>query len=417
MHIIPDTLSQLAGTMPLPTEAELDFTTAYNYMATLVEMSEEFRAQLLEGYSHNPTYQQIIKVLDKNDAIKPENRATLPFSCNVKGLIWHNDKTAWLCILDSNNLISNILKIAHTEAGHPGAAHTYERAASSWYICRLARNIRNYLRHCPQCRVYQTCQHPPYRSLQPIQSLPVPFHTIMINFILMLPKSGEFNAVMSVTDKFSKQITLVPGRDSWTASQWAHALLECLWLADWGLPKVIISDCNRKFLSTFWTSLFEKLGIQLLYSTAYHLQTNGQSEQTNQMAKTMLQFFIGTLENDSQWPKCLTQIQLVLNNLMSTTGRSANEICYSFMPNFMIDYATTQDINSLKAWIKASNALDYVAMNIKHHYDCKHTAMFLRLETGLYYDYIVAIQFHWRLAASSTNSSPDPSGSPKELDA
>ena len=198
----------------------------------------------------------------------------------------------------------------------------------------------------------------------------------MIDFILVLPESGKFSAVMSITDKFSKQITLVPGRDSWTASQWAHALLEHLWLADWGLPKVIISDHDRKFLSTFWTLLFEKLGIQLLYLTAYHPQTDGRSKWTNQMTETMLQFFIGTLENDSQWPKCLTQIQLVLNNLMSTTGRSANEICYSFMPNFMIDYATTQDIDSLKAWIKASNALDYAAMNIKHHYDCKHTAMF-----------------------------------------
>jgi hypothetical protein len=65
MYIVLDTLSQLAGTILLSTEAELDFATAYNYIAILVEISEEFRAQLLRGYSYNPIYQQIIEVLTK----------------------------------------------------------------------------------------------------------------------------------------------------------------------------------------------------------------------------------------------------------------------------------------------------------------------------------------------------------------
>src|SRR5438045_589338 len=362
--------------MPLSTEAKLDFATAYNYTAMLVEMSKEFKTQLLKGYDNDPTYQQITEVLKRNNAIDPQDRASLPFSHDDKGLIWHHDETAWLCIPDSNNLIGDILKITHTEAGHPGAARTFECAASSWYIRRLSRQIHKYLHHCPQCRVYQTRCHAPYGSLQPIQSPPVPFHTITIDYILALPDSGEFNAIMSVTDKFSKCITLVPGRDNWMASQWAHALLDCLWLADWGLPKVIISDHDKKFLSVFWMSLFKKLGIQLFYSTAYHPQTDGQSEHTNQTMETMLQFFIGTLENDIEWPKCLTCIQSVLNNSMSTTGRSANEICYSFMPNFTMDYEATREIDYPKARIEASDALDFAAMNVKHHYDRKHTAMF-----------------------------------------
>jgi len=61
--------------------------------------------------------------------------------------------------------------------------------------------------------------------------------------VLALPKSKNgFDTVMSVTCKFSKRVTLIPGKKTWSAKQWAEALLERLWLADWGLPKIILSD-------------------------------------------------------------------------------------------------------------------------------------------------------------------------------
>ena len=104
----------------------------------------------------------------------------------------------------------------------------------------------------------------------------MPFYTITIDFILGLPKSKEgYNSIILVTYKFSKKVTLILGKKTWIAKQWAEALLNCLWLVDWGLPKVILFDQDRKFLSEFWSTLFNRLGVQLLYSTAYHLQTDG----------------------------------------------------------------------------------------------------------------------------------------------
>ena len=109
--------------------------TAYNYTATLVEMSEDFRMKLLGGYTEDPTYHRLIEVLKQNDAANPEDRADLPFSRDGRGLIWHHsDGTSRLCIPNDNHLISDILKIAHTEAGHPGAARTFKCTALSWYI-------------------------------------------------------------------------------------------------------------------------------------------------------------------------------------------------------------------------------------------------------------------------------------------
>ena len=72
--------------MPAAKDAEIDFATAYNYTETLAEMSKEFRTKLLEGYSNDPTYQQIIEVLEKN-AVNLQNQASLQFSYDDKGLI------------------------------------------------------------------------------------------------------------------------------------------------------------------------------------------------------------------------------------------------------------------------------------------------------------------------------------------
>jgi Integrase zinc binding domain len=262
-NTIPDALSRLPSTSPTVKGPELDFAfadlafanlglpTAYNYTATLVEMSDSFKQRLLEGYQQDPDYNRIIRTLNANDDLAEPDRATIPFTRDENNLIWHTGSDALrLCI--PRSLVGDVLRIAHTDVGHPGAARTFERAVNSWYIRRLGQHIRDFIKHCPKCLVYQTRRHLPYGSLQPIQSPSVPFHTITIDFILALPKSKKgFNCALSVTCKFSKRVTLIPGKNTWGAKQWANALLERLWIADWGLPKVILSDRNRKFLSEF----------------------------------------------------------------------------------------------------------------------------------------------------------------------
>lgn len=74
-----------------------------------------------------------------------------------------------------------------------------------------------------------------------------------------------------VTCKFSKRITLIKGKDTWTAKEWAHAPFSRLDLIEWSLPKEPITDYDAKFFSKFWTVQFKKLGVKLLYYSAYYL--------------------------------------------------------------------------------------------------------------------------------------------------
>ena len=80
----------------------------------------------------------------------------------------------------------------------------------------------------------------------------------------------------------------IPGRDDYATDAWAHRLLDELLLADWGLPTRIISDRDPKFTSTLWRTIFARLETRLLMSTAYHPQTDGQSERTNQTVEIAL---------------------------------------------------------------------------------------------------------------------------------
>jgi hypothetical protein len=71
----------------------------------------------------------------------------------------------------------------------------------------------------------------------------------------------------------------------------------------------VISDRDLKFLSELWTGIFKELGTKLLYSTAYHPQTDGQSKSTNQLVEIMLRYYFFYLEDEKEWPECLPALQ------------------------------------------------------------------------------------------------------------
>ena len=297
--------------------------------------------------------------------------------------------------------MQNILQLAHGD-GHPGYAKCFERIASSWYIRGLSRYLREYLKHCSECQVYQTKRHAPYGSMQPVLTPAVPFHTITMDFILALPVSRDgFDVAMPVSDKFTKRITIIPGKSTWTAAQWGDALLDRLDTADWGLPKAIISDRDRKFLSDLWLAIFKRLGVKLLYSTAYHPQTDGQSERTNQTVEIALRFYMAAMEDATEWPEVLPRIQRHFNNSTSAaTGKTPNEASYGFTPVQASDLwkpspdaaaaavgdsptpanplAGISFAPAARARVEVADAIAFAQMEAKRSYDEKHKPVYMR---------------------------------------
>jgi transposase InsO family protein len=75
---------------------------------------------------------------------------------------------------------------------------------------------------------------------------------------------------------------------------------------------VVISDRDVKFTSTFWKTLFSGLGTQIQFSTAYHPQTDGQTERVNQVLEDMLRMFV--MQQPHKWEDYLHLVEFSYNN-------------------------------------------------------------------------------------------------------
>lgn len=175
----------------------------------------------------------------------------LPISDKSKLLYHVNRVTGVHRLWIPPSVVPDIFAIAHGE-GHPDFSRYYEIIARFWFIHGLIKLLRSFIRHCPQCLALQTRCHPLYRSLQPIKSLPVSFFILILDFVLTLPLTKEkFNAIISMTCKFSKRVTFIEGADTRFKEDWAHAFLKRLDLIDWGFSGQLITDHDPKFLSKF----------------------------------------------------------------------------------------------------------------------------------------------------------------------
>ena len=94
-------------------------------------------------------------------------------------------------------------------------------------MAKLSRRIKKYIEHYPICNRYQTLRHQPYGKQVLIPAIDRLFHTVTLNFILALPESlKDFNVFFTITDKYSKRVALISGKNTWKAKDWAKTLFD-----------------------------------------------------------------------------------------------------------------------------------------------------------------------------------------------
>ena len=404
-NIVPDALSRLLRDSKETSEPEdeegiLDALTTYVYAASLVEMSPDFRKQVREAIDSDKRWKDVLaearkRSLDHETTPEPTKSGYFEI---IDDLLHHISPDSKARLVIPRALEGEIFELAH-RPHHAGFYRTYQHIAESLYVRNLSKRLRKFIEHCPLCLLHQTRRHKPYGELQPIGSVSVPFHTITMDFVLALPSTKQgLDCLLTITCKFSKRLNLIAGKTTYSAKEWALLVLERLQLADWGIPSAIISDRDPKFLSEFWQAIFKKLGTSLLTSTAYHPQTDGQSERTNQTVEIALGFLLSSTDG-TLWPAFLPALQAAFNNTESTaTGRSPNEVVYGFKtteipalihptPNKPeLNVATERSIHRSEA----TDAVAFAAAKAKPWYDKRHKPIilpegsyaFLRLHRG-----------------------------------
>jgi len=136
-----------------------------------------------------------------------------------------------------------------------------------YYWPGMKKNVAEYLARCLECQQIKAEHLHPAGLLQP---LPIPewkWETISMDFISGLPRTKRNNdSIMVVVDKLSKAAHFIPVQSTYKVVQIAHIFMQNVFKLH-GLPKIIISDRDVKFTSTFWRTLFTELGTQLNFST------------------------------------------------------------------------------------------------------------------------------------------------------
>jgi hypothetical protein len=155
-------------------------------------------------------------------------------------------------------------------------------------------------------------------------------------FFLGLPRTKQgSDSIFVVVDRFSKMAHFIPCHKSDDASRIVELFFKEV-VRLHGIPRTIVSDCDTKFLSYFWKTLWGKHGTRLLFSTTCHPQTDGQTEVVNQTLSMLLRAILK--KNLKLWEESLPHVEFVYNIVVhSTTKFCPFEIVYGFKPTAPID--------------------------------------------------------------------------------
>ena len=184
----------------------------------------------------------------------------------------------------------------------------------------MQREIRQYITGCDSCQRTKSHHHRPHTQLQPNEIPSQPWEIISVDLIGELPESRGFNAICVIVDRFTKQIHALPTRMELNSEGLARIYRDNVFRLH-GLPRKVIHDRGPQFVSSFMKDLYRLLGIEGNPSTAYHPQTDGQTERINQEIEHYLRVF--TNYHQSDWADWLALAEFSYNDHQQTsTGYS-----------------------------------------------------------------------------------------------
>ena len=179
----------------------------------------------------------------------------------------------------NEDLRRRIVQMHHDlpSAGHPGRWKTYELVSRNYWWPNITTFVKKYVTGCDTCQRTKNRPQQPYGPLLPNPVPNGPWEVITIDLITQLPESDGFNAICVVVDRFSKQAHFFAITNEFSAKDLANLLYERVWIHH-GLPLQIISDRGTQFAAEIFQEWCKLLGIVSSMSTAYHPQTDGQTE-------------------------------------------------------------------------------------------------------------------------------------------
>ncbi|GJR93716.1 reverse transcriptase domain-containing protein [Tanacetum coccineum] len=249
-----------------------------------------------------------LRGMDKSFEIRPDgtrcikNRSWLPLFGGLRDLIMHESHKSKYSI-------------------HPGSDKMYHDIKKLYWWPNMKAIIAEYVSKCLTCsRVKAECQKPSGLLVQP--EIPMwKWERITMDFVTKLPKTSTgHDAIWVIVDRLTKSAHFIPIRATDSMETLTRLYIKEI-VSRHGVPISIISDRDSHFTSRFWQSLQNALGTQLDMSTAYHPETDGQSERTIQTLEDMLRACV--IDFGKGWDKHLPLVEFSYNNSYHASIKAA----------------------------------------------------------------------------------------------
>ena len=175
----------------------------------------------------------------------------------------------------------------------------------------MRKDIERYVKNCDTCQRIKPTNHAPFGLLKPLQAPERPWSSISMDFITGLPESDGHDSIWVVVDRLTKMAYFTPCKETMKAPEFAKLFMNTIF-PHHGLPKNIISDRGSLFTSQYWEELTKYLGIKRNLSTAFHPQTDGQTERVNAILEQYLRAYCNYQQDD--WTELLPFAQFSYND-------------------------------------------------------------------------------------------------------
>ncbi|KAL0549288.1 hypothetical protein IC582_013769 [Cucumis melo] len=279
-----------------------------------------------------PTLRQRIIDAQSNDPYLVEKRGlaevgqAVEFSISSDGGLLFEKR---LCVPSDSAVKTELLSEAHSSpfSMHPGSTKMYQDLKRVYWWRNMKREVAEFVSRCLVCQQVKAPRQKPAGLLQPLSIPKWKWENVSMDFITGLPRTLRgFTVIWVVVDRLTKSAHFVPGKSTYTASKWAQLYMSEI-VRLHGVPVSIVSDRDARFTSKFWKGLQTAMGTRLDFSTAFHPQTDGQTERLNQVLEDMLRAC--ALEFPGSWDSHLHLMEFAYNNSFEATiGMAPFEALY-----------------------------------------------------------------------------------------
>ena len=251
------------------------------------------------------------------------------------GLLKHQDR---LVVAEEQHLRTRLIAEAHTQVStaHPGKNKTRKIISDRYYWPGIVTDIDQYVRNCNDCRRSTIPRDKTPGLLKPLPIPDRPWQHISMDFHELPPDQDGYDTVMILVDRFGKRPISIPCHKNIDAKEVARLYINYPYRI-YGPPDTIVSDRGPQFISAFWNEFTRILGIKLKLSTAYHPQTDGQTEIVNQYLDQKLRPFVNYYQDN--WAELLPMMDYSQATLPhDSTGFAPIQLEMGYLPRTSFDW-------------------------------------------------------------------------------